>query len=68
MAGPPPHGQATGPVRLDHKTPHPAGGVLLEFAIVGRNVFPRGFALPVSDEVAEYFVVGQVYEQLFTQP
>jgi hypothetical protein len=66
--GPGPHGQATGPVRLDHKAPAFGGGVLLEFFIVGRTDFPRGFAFVVSEEVAEYFVVGQTYEQIFTQP
>jgi hypothetical protein len=68
MAGPPPHGQATGPVRLDHKSKMIDGSVLLEFFILGRTSYPRGFALPVSEEVGEYFVVGQTYQHLFTQP
>jgi hypothetical protein len=67
-SGPGPHGQATGPVRLDHKTPFTGGQVLLEFYIVGRTAFPRGFAIAVSAEVAEYFTEGTTYQQLFTTP
>lgn len=65
-SGPGPHGQATGLVRLDHKTMLHDGTVLLEFFVIGRTSFPRGFALPVTEGVAQYFDEGKTYKQLFT--
>lgn len=42
------------------------GTVLLEFFVIGRTSFPRGFALPVTEGVAQYFDEGKTYKQLFT--
>ena len=57
-----PTGASLGVVRLNHKTPLPGGGYLLEFAFTTAKRFPRGFAVSVPEDGEAYWIVGQAYD------